>query len=182
MDKESSLLKERSFTGPEQLRILNNTSIAKLLPFFSDEKKTRLQEIWDGFSKLMKNLNMLKKGDVESSDKINSNAEFWLEDFVCIYPTKEATTYMHLLVCHIGEMVCTHGNLSNFTEQGLEKLNDNVSKWYFRSTSFNKETVLKQIILKQNGIRTLEINGGDIIRKFKQCCKNGEAQTTQQIM
>ena len=182
VDKESSLLKGRSFTGPEKLKILSNTSIAKLLPFFSDEKKTRLQEIWDGFSMLMKDLDMLKKGDCEAIDKFNTNAKFWLEGFIRIYPTKDATPYMHLLVCHIGEMVYIHGNLSNFTEQGLEKLNDNVSKWYFRSTSFNKDTVLKQIILKQNRIRTLQVNGGDIIRKFKQCCKKCKSKehSTQQ--
>ena len=109
---------------------------------------------------------MLKKGDSEAIDKFNSNAKFWLEGSIHIYPVKDATHYMHLLVCHIGEMVYIHGNLSSFTEQGVERLNDNVSKWYFRSTSFNQETVLRHVILKQNRSRPLQVNAGDIIQSI----------------
>ena len=98
-----------------QTSVFDNTSIAILLLFFSDEKKTRLQEIWDGFSMLMKDFDMLKKGDSESLDKFSTKAKFWLEGVIRTYPTKDATPHMHLLVCHIGEMVCIHGNLSTFT-------------------------------------------------------------------
>ena len=52
-----------------------------------------------------------------------------------------------------------HGSLSQFTQQGLEKLNDHITKWYFRSTGFNQQVALKQLLQKQNCLRKLELDG-----------------------
>ena len=62
---------------------------------------------------------------------------------------------MHVLAYHFPEVMRFHGNPSFFCQQGLEKLNDFVTKWYFRSTNFGK-SALAQIMQKQGRLRLLE--------------------------
>ena len=171
VDRESKMLKGRSFVGPEKLLILRKIDMSNLLPFYGTEKARKLMDLWGNFENLLKDLDNLKEGDDQSIEKFSNEAKLWLDSFVKIYPANDVTPYMHILVCHIAEVIKLNGNLSNFTEQGLEKLNDNVSKWYFRSTSFNKETVLRQVIQKQNRLRKLQFDGGEKTRKVTQKCK-----------
>ena len=38
------------------------------------------------------------------------------------------------MVAHVGQFMRLHGSTLPFTQQGIEKLNDNITKTYFRST------------------------------------------------
>ncbi|KAJ8018369.1 hypothetical protein HOLleu_43669 [Holothuria leucospilota] len=75
-----------------------------------------------------------------------------------VYLKKDVTPYMHVLQCHVGETLRLHGNLSNFSQQGLEKLNDKVTTWYFRSTHHKGNEALRQIMLKENRLQHLKLN------------------------
>lgn len=81
-----------------------------------------------------------------------------------VYMSKDVTPYMHVLANHVPEALSEHGNLSLFCQQGLEKLNDNVTCWYFRTTSHINLDVFKKIMEKQNRIDFL-----------KSKCKRGNA-------
>lgn len=59
---------------------------------------------------------------------------------------------MHLLVSHILEM---YGTLAPFSQQGLENLNVDLTKDYFRSTNYRDSDALKQMLLKLNQIEDL---------------------------
>ena len=72
-----------------------------------------------------------------------------------VYLSKDLTPYMHILAIHLPEAMQLHGNVEDFCQQGLEKLNHLVTKWYFSSTNCGK-TALKQIMHKQQRIQTLE--------------------------
>ena len=39
---------------------------------------------------------------------------------------------LHVLVSHIPEFLKLYGSITSFSQQGLEKLNDNITKSYFR--------------------------------------------------
>ena len=78
----------------------------------------------------------------------------WLEEFLKVYQTKQATPYIHLLTNHIVEMMETHGSLAPFTQQGVEKLNDIITQDYFKSTNHRQDS-LKQIMLKLNRLEDL---------------------------
>ena len=43
---------------------------------------------------------------------------------ICDYQTKHVTPYIHTLAMHITEIIRRYGNVSLFSQQGLEKLND----------------------------------------------------------
>ena len=48
---------------------------------------------------------------------------------------KNVTPYMHVLVAHLPKLMKDHGNIRMFSQQGLEKLNDDITKDYFKSTN-----------------------------------------------
>ena len=66
-----------------------------------------------------------------------------------IFLSKDITPYMHILSNHLTEATRLHGHVVDFCQQGLEKLNDTITKWYFRSTNCNK-TALTQIMHEQH--------------------------------
>ena len=73
-----------------------------------------------------------------------------------LYHTKHITPYMHVLVWYVPEFIQLYGNISPFTHQGLEKLNDKTTKDYFRSTNQRGLDSLKQIVQKRNRMEYLE--------------------------
>ena len=145
MDRDSKMLKGRSFTGPEKLKIIKNIKICGLLPDIDREKRETMQSLWEKFTDLLSELDELCD-NASKIEMFNSHAKEWVRCFTSIYPTKDVTPYMHILVYHVSEIIQMHGSLSQYTEQGLERLNDNVSRWYFRSTGFSQNLALIQII------------------------------------
>ena len=75
----------------------------------------------------------------------------WMSLLLTVYQTKHVTPYMHL-VSHIPQFLEMHGTLAPFSQQGLENLNDDLTKGYFRSTNHRNSDALKQMLLKLNRI------------------------------
>ena len=69
---------------------------------------------------------------------------------------KNVTPYMHVLVAHLPKLMKDHGNIRMFSQQGLEKLNDDITKDYFKSTNHKSgEDSLWQILFKLNRLEYL---------------------------
>ena len=69
---------------------------------------------------------------------------------------------MHVFVNHIHEfmdLIGTNININDFSLQGLEKLNDLVTQYYFRSTNRNtsESKFLKQLIQKRVRVESLHL-------------------------
>ena len=65
---------------------------------------------------------------------------------------------------HIHEFMEAHSSILQFTQQGLEKYNDTMTKDYFKFPSHHSKTNLTQILQKQNRIehlRTSAVRKGD---------------------
>ena len=61
-------------------------------------------------------------------------------------------------------LLCTfqnrrYGNVSLFSQQRLEKLNDTTRRNYFRSTNHRESEAMKQLMEKQNHLEHLEDEG-----------------------
>ena len=50
---------------------------------------------------------------------------------------------MHVLVAHVPKFLRDVGSLGKFSQQGLEKLNDGITKAYFKSTNHRNEEALR---------------------------------------
>ena len=57
------------------------------------------------------------------------------------------------------EFLEIHGTIPLFSQQGLEKLNNDATKYDFRSTNHHDEASLKQLLLKFNRLEELKDNG-----------------------
>ena len=78
--------------------------------------------------------------------------------FTSVYQTENVTPYLHVLVSHMPEFLKLYGSISPFSQQGLEKLNDNITKSYFRSTNHRDISSLHQLLLKLNHIEEVTFN------------------------
>ena len=141
----------RSFRGPEHRRILQNIDLDFLVP--THPKLNDLEQLWQQFSVLLTEMDKdLLEKDIDAFEKA---AKDWVNLYYKVNCSTDITPYMHVLAFHVPEVMRLHGNVSHFCQQGLEKLNDLVTKWYHRSTNFGS-AAMAQILTKQHRLHVLQ--------------------------
>ncbi len=158
--KDSQKLKWRTLTGPEKLIVFSKISIPELFP--DQENRHEIQSLWEGLLEVNKLLSA-RPAEVTSGhiELFETKSKAFVNAFVELYPAKHVTPYMHCMMQHISEFMTAHGSILPFTQQGLEKYNDVMTKDYFRSTSHRTEESLVQIMQKQNHIEHIESVGAN---------------------
>ena len=82
---------------------------------------------------------MFSKGPENITEKDISDFESqsgeWVQKFIQFYQTKANMPYIQAISNHVGEFMRIHGSILPFTQQGLEKFNDVVTKQYIRAAS-----------------------------------------------
>ena len=76
---------------------------------------------------------------------------------------------MHAFAMHVPQFLHLHGNNSSFTQQGLENLNDIITKFYHRSSNHHDFESLKQVLQKHNRLKLLEYQGFHRIMQTQRC-------------
>ena len=66
-------------------------------------------------------------------DNFQENAKAWVRKCCSLYQTKHVTPFMHALAMHVPAFTRLNGNITKFTQQGLDKLNDLTTKHYIPS-------------------------------------------------
>lgn len=115
--KETKQLQWRDLTGPEKIRLFKNINIPSLFPALPNA--AIMQDIWMEFWRLF---NTLGESDVNHTE-LKEDCKKWVKLFLRVYQTTNVTPYIHSLVYHVPEFIEAYGNISKFTQQGLEKLN-----------------------------------------------------------
>jgi hypothetical protein len=83
----------------------------------------------------------------------------WL-GFYLLLKQGSQSLYVHAFTSHVPEMLAKHINLNFYNQEGLEKLNDFIRIYYFRSSNknlFNK-SYLHQILNKRNRIEYFKLS------------------------
>ena len=168
--QDSRALKWRDLTGPEKYKLFRNIDLTNLFPTLPNVEV--VQRIWAQFLLLNESI----RSEALSSAEISafaSDAKSWLQLFLQVYQTKCVTPYMHALVSHMPEFLTIHGAVNPFTQQGVEKLNDQYTHFYFHSTNHRESDALKQLLLKKNRLEYLTDNGFERTKKTNICssCK-----------
>ena len=104
-----------------------------------------------------------------------TRATDWMSLFTSVYQTKNLTPYMHVLVAHLPTIMKDHGNIWIFSQQGLEKLHDDITKDYFKSTNHKSgKDSMQQTLLKLNRLEHLTDEGCIRTKHLHVCskCKN----------
>ena len=154
--QNSKMLKHRSLTGPEKLKVFRNIQIAQMLPKLNEEEVLRIQFLWTKLLDINQHLSQ-KPSEIATEDIVQYKIQCkeWVVKFVSIYHSSAVTPYIHAMAQHAGDFIQLHGSLLAFTQQGLEKYNDITTKYYFRSTHHKGEQALRQLMEKQNRIDEL---------------------------
>ena len=174
LEKDTSQLKWRDLTGPEKLKLLKKLEIPKFFPTFPQSNK--VQEIWDGLLQINE---FLWSGTIDKKKKTLTEFESvstkWIRNFLAVYHTRHVTPYMHLLIAHIPEFLRLYGSLAPYSQQGSEKLNDDVTKVYYRGTNHRIKEALEQIILKRNRTEELSQQNCKRSKRLHNCRLCGES-------
>ena len=172
--KQSKQLKWRTLTGPEKLILFLNIDIPTVFPQLPH--KQEVQNLWKDFI-VIHQLFSSKPEDLSSEiiSQFETLSKAFVSEFISIYPAKHVTPYMHCMMHHVGDFMRLHGSILTFTQQGLEKYNDFMTKDYFRSTSHRNEQCLVQILQKQNRLEHLEKLGAKRQKRHVVTCSNCKA-------
>ena len=123
-------------------------------PLFPGLNLDKEDMVWSGF---IKNYEIIHRyPDPENPidiEKFRVDLKNWLRDFLLM---RGGTTfpYSHALVWHVPDMLEKHGNINLFNQQGLEKLNDFIRVYFFRSTNKKRshKEYLYQLLAKRNRV------------------------------
>ena len=78
---------------------------------------------------------------------------------------------MHCLVMHVSQFLKLYGNIGQFTQQGLEKLNDLTTILFQHATNHYEQEALKQVLEKRNRLEELEYQGYQRSIRKQKCSK-----------
>lgn len=169
--RESKKLKCRTLTGPEKLLLFEKLNIIVTFPEIPNSEG--VQTLW---RELLKINRLLSVRPNELSDHTVDEFEQKSKDFVVmfttIYPAKHVTPYMHAMMMHVSQFMDIYGAILPFTQHGMEKYNDSVTKDYFRSSSHRGQECLTQVLQKQNRLEHLEHVGEKRGRRFSVTCSH----------
>lgn len=179
VSEDSKKLQWRDLTGPEKKVLFQNIDIPSLFPALPNA--LIIQQVWMGFVDLIKVLSQTNLSAEELSHFSERNTRAWVVHFTELYQTKHVTPYMHCFAMHVPEFLRKYGDISAFSQQGLEKLNDITTAHFFRSTNHKETEALKQLIQKRCRIETLEDKGckrKKLIHKCSTCNEIGHNKRT----
>ena len=175
LGKESKKLKWRTLTGPEKLKLFQKLNIPETFPEIPDSED--VQALWNKLLDINHLLSVRPEDlTTEKVSEFESQSKEFIRAFTELYPAKHVTPYMHCMMQHVGEFMTISGALLPFTQQGLEKYNDTMTKDYFRSTSHRGQECLSQMLQKQNRLEHLEHVGAKRSKKFEIRCSNCNGQ------
>ena len=131
VDKESKNSKWKDLTGPEKLKLFKSIKIAELFPNL--RKAQEVQQLWERFKKSIKYFGLTKRPDELEIKDFTTKVVSWITLFTSAYQTWHVPPYMYVLVAHIPKFLRDIGSLSEFSQQWLQKLNDDITKAYFKA-------------------------------------------------
>ncbi len=161
VSEETKKLQWRDLTGPEKIRLFTHIDLPELFPLLPNV--SNIHHLWMQFWRLHCELK------IECDpDQLQGDIKNWVREFLTIYQTKNVTPYVHAFAYHVPEFVRRYGNITMFTQEGLEKLNDITTKHYQRSTN-HRDDALKQALEKRNRIEDLEDSGYQRKKRLVRC-------------
>ena len=154
--KDTNKLKWRDLTGPEKHRLFKGIDLPQRFPSIPNIEK--IMAIWSEFHRL----NAQLSSDSFSSAEIlvfEQEVKSWRSKFLEVYQSKNVTPYMHAFVAHVPEFLGIHGAIVPYTQQGLEKLNDSLTQFYYSGSNHRETEALTQMLQKANRLTHLSENG-----------------------
>ena len=140
-----------SLMGPQKERLFQNINVKDYAN--EHEKINEIEKIWKDFWIIYNEI----RDNNFSPDQIKMRTDEWWQTFKQVYHESHETPYIHVFVNHLQELSELHGDINNYNQQGLEKLNDLTTTHFFRNTN-RKQNYIKQMMEKRNRLELYSIN------------------------
>lgn len=140
--KDTKSLQWRDLTEPEKLKLFDRINIPELFPAVPQAES--VQKLWKSFIDIYNTLRTSSPLCSEEIMNFEVRVQTWITLFLSIYQSKNVTPYIHILVSHVPEVFHKYGTLSPFTQQGLEKLNDDITKSFLEAPITKMERLLNR--------------------------------------
>lgn len=153
---EGNKLHYKDLRGPELKALFSQIDINQILP--NTPRAAKIQKLWVDFYAI---INLLHNDEMSAQDiaTVKNKIGLWFPLYTELYSQKSVTPYIHIFYCHVVEMLEIHGQISLFTQEGLEKLNDQSTVNFFSATNRKGAQALKQLLLKAKRITYYQDNG-----------------------
>ena len=142
----------RGFNGVEKLKIFKNINFGRLFPDM--EKTDIIQFVWDEFYQIVDEL----KRDVIDTSTLKSKTGNFFKNFVKTTFDLSTIPYIHIFISHLHQqneyLKSKKLFINDFSMQGIEKLNDLITKYYQRSSN-KKGNFLSQVLEKRSRIEII---------------------------
>ncbi len=114
-------------TGPETLLVFSNIDIPEMFPHLYDVEA--IHGLWKYIFKINQ-LHSVTQEDTAPHNirEFETRVKAYVNTFVYIYPAMHVTPYIHCMMMHVTEFVTLHGAIVRFTQQGMDKYNDPMTK------------------------------------------------------
>lgn len=163
--KDAFKYKMRSFNGNERKIILENLIETKIKKIFPNMEKYKALNINFIFKEFLSSISKIKKNEInnENVGDFKDKLKIWQKLYMKLAPSEdhELTPYIHSYINHLPEFIIKYGNINLFNVQGLEKLNDQITKVYHGATNKHKlnNKFILQMLKTRNRIEFFELNG-----------------------
>ena len=132
-----------SLMGPQKERLFQLINLEDYA--YQHVKINDVVKIWKDFWIIFKEVRNNNLSPIE----IKLRTYEWWSTFRKVYHESHETPYIHVFVNHLHELAEIHDDVNSYNQQGLEKLNDLTTTYYFRNTNRN-QNYIKQMIDKRN--------------------------------
>ncbi len=167
-----------SLMGEDKMKVLKEFNL-KLL--FSPSRAIKIRELWNKFSDLYNDL----RNDNTNPDDFEKSAKKWLALFLLpskgnwmigeeiisgLYLPSEITPYIHVLVCHVADMIRNNKKwgLKAFSCAAVEKKNHQHVSYFFRKTlkdgaiCKNGTSSIKELLYYENRVLYFAYNNNTL--------------------
>lgn len=159
------------------MKVFKHINIRQLLPTHDEEEVLKIQVLWTELLNLNESFSKHPEAINEATVlAFESDARGWVRKFLEIYHRDRVTPYIHAMANHVGEFMRLHGAILPFTQQGLEKHNDMMTKQFFRATCHRGEDALIQILEKENRMEYLRDAEALMPKHHEVSCSNCKAK------
>ena len=143
VDKDGNTFKYPDFTGPQHRKIQENICLEDMYGK-ENPKINVIKSLWSRFTELINKM----KEDLGNDELLSfqEKTKEWVHDYYKAYTSQDVTLYMHVFANHVTDAIQRHGNLSQYSQQSFEKLNDRITNWYFQSTNHRSLEAMRQLM------------------------------------
>jgi len=151
--------------GKEKFDIFEKITIPELFSVNTEKDTEELKQIGQIWREFFDVYVRMKSYDVETEtsylEDLRKRLKIWLELYISLNGAESITPYIHAFVFHLPEFIKIHKNVNLFNMQGLEKLNDFMTRSYHTSTNKHlpEQQYLFQLIKKRNRLEYFSLGG-----------------------